>query len=169
MEISLKSVTLLTAILLTGLSAGFFYAWSVSVIPGTRKVMDATYLESMQHINREILNPMFFIIFFGPIVALLVSTIQQYQQGLSFWLLLAAGLVYLLGTFGVTAAGNVPLNDWLDAMELGELAAEQMQEVRNRYEVKWNRYHTVRTVFSVLSFMLSLMASFAYANNINSL
>jgi hypothetical protein len=36
-----------SAIVLTGLSAGLFYAWAVSVIPGTKKVKDFTYLETM--------------------------------------------------------------------------------------------------------------------------
>lgn len=58
MEISIKTITLFAAALLTGLSAGLFYAWAVSVIPGTRKVTDMIYLETMQSINRAIRNPL---------------------------------------------------------------------------------------------------------------
>ena len=56
MEITLKSIILFSTLILTGLSAGFFYAWQVSVIPGTKRVVDLTYLETMQSINRAILN-----------------------------------------------------------------------------------------------------------------
>lgn len=156
----LESVILFIAIFLTGLSAGLFYAWTVSVIPGTRKVTDIIYLETMQSINKAILNPAFMLIFFGSLILLLVSTIQHNQNGLIFWILLAAMLVYLVGTFGVTALGNVPLNNELDVMNLGELSIQRLAEFRNYYEVKWNRLHYIRTVFSVLSFLLSLLAVF---------
>ena len=52
MELSIRSLVLLATVVLTGLSAGFFYAWSVSVIPGTQKIAHSAYLESMQSINR---------------------------------------------------------------------------------------------------------------------
>jgi uncharacterized membrane protein len=164
MELSIKSITLFTAIILTGLSAGLFYAWMVSVIPGTRKVVDITYLESMQSINRAILNPAFFLIFFGSPLVMAISTIQQFNSGISFWLLLAATLIYMLGTFGVTALGNVPLNDALDALDLAELGESQLAAFRKSYERKWNRLHLIRTVFSVLSFSLSALVVFISSN-----
>ena len=160
MEISLKHITLLTALILTGLSAGFFYAWSVSVIPGTRKVVDSTYLEVMQHINREILNPRFFLVFFGSLIALAISTIQHYGNGVSFWLLLAATLTYLVGTLAVTGLGNVPLNDQLEALKLGELAPSQMTDFRSSYESRWNAFHRIRTIASVAAFLIALLAAF---------
>ena len=157
MEFSIKSSTLLIAIVLTGLSAGLFYAWMVSVIPGTRKVVDMTYLESMQAINRAILNPAFFLIFIGSPLALTLSTIQQFNTGMGFWFLLTATLLYLLGTFGVTIFGNVPLNDALDVLNLAELSEAQTAEFRRGYEQKWNNLHLIRTVFAVLAFIASLL------------
>ena len=151
-----------SAVLLTGLSAGLFYAWSVSVIPGTRQVHDLVYLETMQSINQAILNPAFYLIFFGSLLMLAVSSIQQYRLGAesAFWLFLAAGLVYLIGAFGVTAFGNVPLNDTLDAIRLDELGPDQLAGARRQYETRWNQLHLIRTIFAVLSFILSLAAAF---------
>lgn len=166
MEISIKSITLFTAIILTGLSAGLFYAWSVSVIPGTRRIMDPAYLETMQSINRAILNPAFFIIFIGSLVLLTINTIQQYQNGVTFWLILSATIIYLVGTFGVTAFGNVPLNNTLDALNLSDLSASQISKFRQSYELKWNKLHTIRTVFAVLSFLLSLGAAFSFSKHL---
>ena len=160
MEISIKSVTLFFAVVLTGLSAGLFYAWMVSVIPGTRKLADLAYLESMQSINREILNPAFFLIFFGSPIALAISSIQHANTGLTFWLILAATAIYLAGTFAVTAFGNVPLNDSLEALDLATQNETQLAEFRKMYEGKWNRLHLIRTVFSVISFMLAIMGIF---------
>lgn len=162
MELTLKSFMLFTSIVLTGLSAGFFYAWSVSVIPGTQKVADLAYLETMQSINRAILNPAFFVVFFGSLITLAIASVYQYQSGITFWFMLAATIFYLLGTFGVTAFGNVPLNNQLEGMNLAELSGAKIAEFRQFYEINWNRLHLIRTVFAVLSFILSLFAVFTF-------
>ncbi|HKK39491.1 MAG TPA: anthrone oxygenase family protein [Cryomorphaceae bacterium] len=161
MEISIKSFVLFGAVVLTGLSAGFFYAWQVSVIQGTLLVKDAVYLETMQSINRAILNPWFFAVFFGSLIFLSIGSIYQFNTNKwVFVMLLAASIIYLIGTFGITAAGNVPLNDQLEALNLSELTSEKMAEFRSYYETKWNRLHLQRTVCSVLSFVLAVLALF---------
>lgn len=160
MEITLKTSTIFLTIILTGLSAGLFYAWEVSVIPGTRKVSDTSYLETMQMINRAIINPRFFTIFFGSLLMLAISTFLQYKSGinLNFWMVFIALITYLVGTFGVTVFGNVPLNDALDIINLNELSSDQLEATRNAYEAKWNLWHKVRTICSVVSFAAILIA-----------
>lgn len=166
MEFSIKTLVLLSAIILTGLSAGLFYSWQVSVIPGTRKVMDLTYLQTMQSINRAILNPAFFIIFFGSLIMLGISTfISLKTDGMLFSLLLASSIFYFIGPFGITALGNVPLNDQLDIINISELSAVKAAEFRQFYEAKWNQLHLIRTVLAVLSFMLATAALFAQGKN----
>ena len=157
----MRSFILFGAVILTGLSAGLFYAWSVSVIPGTQKVTDTVYLETMQSINRAILNPAFFLIFFGSIFFLSIGSIYQFNTSKTvFWLMLSSSIFYLVGTVGVTALGNVPLNNELDVMSLGELASDNMQEFRKYFETNWNRLHLIRTVFAVASFVLAVLALF---------
>lgn len=163
MEFSFKSIILLGAVILTGLSAGLFYAWSVSVIPGTRRIPDLTYLETMQSINRAILNPAFFLIFFGSVLLLGISGIYEYNANkLVFGFIVSAAITYLVGTFGVTAFGNVPLNNQLDAIRTADLGIDKMAEFREFYETKWNRLHTMRTLFAVLSFVLVVIAIFIH-------
>lgn len=166
MEFTFKNIALFVGVLLTGLSAGFFYAWSVSVIPGTKKVLDPTYLETMQHINREILNPSFFLIFFGSMIVLAIGTLAQQGSGATFWLMLSATLVYIMGTFAVTGLGNVPLNNELEALNLSEISTSKLTEFRQYYEVKWNRFHLIRTICSVVAFLFSLLAVFMSSKNI---
>lgn len=166
MEITIKSFLLFGSVVLTGLSAGLFYAWSVSVIPGTQKLTAATYLETMQSINRAILNPAFFLIFFGSILFLSISSIYEFHTNkVSFWLLLTSSIFYLLGTVGVTGLGNVPLNDQLDVLELAKVSANKMTAFRKFYESNWNRLHLIRTVFAVLSFLLSVLAVFSHSKH----
>lgn len=163
----MKGNILLITILVTGLSAGLFYAWQVSVIPGTKKLTDIGYLESMQSINREILNPWFFIIFFGPMLLMIASGISLYKldNTEALVLVIISALTYLIGTIGVTAFGNVPMNNWLDVIELSKLSIAQLQETRLAYEAKWNQYHLIRTVFTVISFALLLWAAKAHFIN----
>lgn len=160
MEVSLKTIVIFLALLTTGLSSGLFYAWQVSVIPGTKRVSDFSYLETMQQINRAIINPWFMFIFFGALLFLAWSTYFCYQavDRNVLTLMALATISYALGTFGVTGAGNVPLNDWLDSANINQLDELKLIEIRANYEPKWNRYHLVRTIFSVLSFGLLLVA-----------
>lgn len=143
-------------LIITGLSAGFFYAWAVSVIPGTKRISDPAYIETMQHINRAIINPWFMVIFFGPILAMIITAVLQYNLPNSavFFTTIAALMVYIAGTFGVTAFGNVPLNDGLDTVNMANLSTEQLSNIRSTYELQWNRLHTIRTAASVISFTL---------------
>lgn len=161
MELNLKSITLFLAIVTTALSAGLFYAWVVSVIPGTRKISDQAYLETMQSINRAILNPWFFVIFMGPVLLLIASTFFQYQLGIDqrFYLLLAATLTYIIGTLGVTMFGNVPMNNVVDVMNLSTFTPADFKEARTAYEVRWNQLNLLRTVAALASFVLVLLAA----------
>lgn len=152
-----KSV-LLAATILSGLSAGFYYAWQVSVIPGHRHVSNATFLEGMQSINRAIQNPAFALVFFGTLLALLWANYQSFIDTAAFRFSLAATLVYVFGVLGITMLGNVPLNTMLDQVNLNSLNADQAQALRQRFEVPWNRYHLWRTGMAILSFVLILMA-----------
>lgn len=156
----MKTSALFITVLLNALSAGFFFAWSVSVILGTKKVSDFTYLESMQSINREILNPIFFIVFFGSLIAMTIATYLQFGNKPLFWLIMIATAIYLAGTIGVTAYGNVPLNNELDALDITQLSVLELKDFRIYYESTWNHFHNIRTASSMISFILLLISIF---------
>lgn len=163
MENQLKATIWLLALLTTGLSAGLFYGWTVSVIPGTKLITDRSYLETMQSINRAILNPWFFFIFFGPVLLITADTYLQFREDISltFWLTLIAMLAYLIGTIGVTAFGNVPMNETLYAIQLHKLDTDSMKALRQLYEGRWNQFNTIRTVCAILAFAALLSARIA--------
>jgi len=162
MEIT-KDIALYISIILTGLSAGLFYAWQVSVIPGTKLVKDATYIETMQKINRAIINPLFMLIFLGTLIMQFLSVYLYWDSTGPFWFILGATALYGAGTILITGIGNVPLNDALDTLKLNQLSTDQVTTERRDYESRWNRFHIIRTVFSVLAFMMLLLAAFTTA------
>lgn len=156
----MKTSVFFITVLLNALSVGFFFAWSVSVILGTKKVGNLTYLETMQSINKEILNPVFFIVFFGSLITLILNAALQNNNKLMFWLLLTSAIIYLIGTFGVTAFGNVPLNNELDALDIKALNINEIKNFRDYYESSWNQYHNIRTLSNMISFILLLISIF---------
>ena len=154
------NIMLLITALTTALIAGLFYSYSCSVNPGLGKLPDAGYLAAMQSINREILNPLFFMSFMGTLILLPVSTWMQYGNPVPtrFYLLLAATIVYALGTFGVTIMGNVPLNNALDGFQLQSSSPEMLQQQRELFEKPWNRLHSIRTMANAIALILVLLA-----------
>jgi len=162
-----KSILLIASLLISGLNAGFYYAWQVSVIPGTKKISNSAFLETMQSINRAILNPAFFAIFLGGLLLLIWLTIQLYGDGRSFYLSLIALALYAFGTLGITVGGNVPLNNMLDAVNLENLDVYTAKQLRHQFEGKWNRLHLMRTLFAVLSFLMLAWANSSYFFHLN--
>jgi uncharacterized membrane protein len=154
------NITLLATAFTTALIAGLFYAYSCSVNPGLGKLSDANYLSAMQSINREILNPVFFMSFMGTLVLLPLSTWLQYNPStpIRCYLLLGATLVYGAGTFGVTIFGNVPLNNALDAYQIQSASSEVLNQQRALFEKPWNQLHTIRTIANAIALILVLLA-----------
>lgn len=156
-----KQLLLTTGIVATGIMAGLWYGWSVSVIPGTRKIASTEYVGLMQHINREILTPRFLVPFVGIPLVLGAAALLQFRAGdqRRGFVLTASAATYVIGVFGVTAAGNVPLNDALDSFDLAGSTAEQIEQRRDSYEGPWNRWHTVRTIGNLVAFTLATSAA----------
>ncbi len=159
--LSIQNVSLFFAVLLTGLLAGLFYGYSCSVNIGLGRLSDAEYLRAMQSINVSILNPVFFLSFLGALVLLpLASWINATASTEAFYFLLSATIIYVIGVFGVTVAGNVPLNEALVRFTIDGASPQELLIQREKFELPWNNYHTIRTVAAILSFSLSLISIF---------
>ena len=151
MEILLIVITLL----LTSLLAGIFFAFSIAVNGGLSRLDDKHYLLAMKHINKVILNPVFMVTFMGPVILLPLMAFL-YGGGFnefSFWLYALAAMAYF-GTFIITIAGNVPLNERLEKFAIDTAESTQISQMRHVYEKPWNRLHAIRTVLAILSVVL---------------
>ncbi len=150
------AITTTTAALI----AGLLYAYACSVNLGLGQLPDAEYISAMQSINRAIQNPLFFISFMGTVLLLPLSTFLHYGQPVStrFWLLLAATVVYIIGVIGVTALGNIPLNNMLESFNLKTATLNEMAQQRGKFEGAWNQFHSIRTLAAVLALVLTIIA-----------
>ena len=139
------------ATVLTGLSAGFFYAYESSVTRGLAEVDDLTYVRTFQAINDTIQNPLFGLVFFGSLPALLLANALQRDRTWSpkRLLLALAPVLYVIG-MAITVTGNVPLNDEL--ADVDPSTAAVAAEARDAFEDDWNRFNGYRGIAFVGSF-----------------
>ncbi|PHS50757.1 MAG: hypothetical protein COB01_11880 [Lutibacter sp.] len=156
----MNTIILTIATLSVGLIAGLFYSWSISVTPGLEKLNDESYLLAFQSINRAILNPAFFIFFFGLVLLLPMLCYLYYQSpaGIQFWCIVTATFLYFFGVIAVTIFGNVPMNNTLEVLQIESINPEQMASFRLGFERKWNNLNTIRTICSSLSFLSLIIA-----------
>ena len=150
----------------TAAIAGLLYAYSYSVILGLAKLPDKEYLSAMQSINREILNPVFFATFMGTVVLLPLSAYLNYGNP-RFNFLVIAAIVYIIGVFGVTVVGNVPLNDTLNAFQIKTATFQQIIDQRTHFEQPWNKFHQWRTIASLVSLALVIISCMNSSKMIN--
>lgn len=157
---TISNISLAAATLCTGLMAGLFFSFSCSVMPALKRVPDKEFIAAMQSINRAIQNPVFFIVFFGCLLLLPACAYLNYNSPATpvFRLALAATIIYFIGAFGVTVFGNIPLNNTLDKFKMDGASAEMITQQRAAFEARWNGLNTVRTVASILSFVLMILA-----------
>lgn len=157
----MSTVSLTLATVLSGLSAGLLFGWRVSVIPGTARTSSPAYVETMQSINRAILNPAFFLVFLGAPVAIGVAAVVAVlddASGRAALLALACAL-YVTTTVVTTAVGNIPLNDRLETFDAVAATASEVDAARAAYERPWNRWHDVRTASSAFAFVLCVLSA----------
>ena len=127
---------------------GVFFAFSTFVMRALAQLPAAHGIAAMQRINVVVLNPVFLGTFLG------TALLQALSALLAIWawvairspLLIAAAVLYVVGSFGVTMACNVPRNERLRALAAESSAAQQDWPV---YLREWTRWNHIRTVASV--------------------
>ena len=141
---SLISVTAIGAALV----AGIFYAFSTFVMQALGRLVPREGIAAMQSINVVVINPLFFLAFFGT-GALCVATIAASllsETGESLAPALTGGILYIVGCIGVTMVGNVPLNERLAEVSPDDAEAESLWDL---YLARWTLWNHVRTAASL--------------------
>jgi uncharacterized membrane protein len=142
---------LLVGLWASALSAGFFYTYSVSVMPGLAVADPLSAISAMQGINAVIRTPVFAFAFFGalllPLAAALLAWLARDRRVAALAFTCAA--VYGAGVFAVTFAVNVPLNESLASANPSRDAAAGTWAA---YEQSWTAWNHVRAVASSLAF-----------------
>lgn len=131
-----------------GLIAGVFFAFSTFVMKALAQQPTAQGIATMQSINITVINPWFMTAFLGTAATCLflaVSSLLKWHRPGAIHLL-AGSVLYLIGTFLVTIAFNVPLND---ALAIANPNSTKGATQWAKYLTNWTFWNHVRTVAAI--------------------
>ncbi|MFI6940839.1 DUF1772 domain-containing protein [Streptomyces sp. NPDC050418] len=153
------ALTLVTA-LGCGLMAGVFFAFSTSVMQTFGALPWPQGLVAMQKLNRLIMNPVFLGVFVGTALLSAVLAVMTFviwpDEGA--WELLIGCVLYLVGSFGVTASANVPRNNALDKMDPQAPGTEAEWKTFVTEWTAWNHVRGVASLAACAAMVLALAA-----------
>ncbi|MEM7014315.1 MAG: anthrone oxygenase family protein [Verrucomicrobiota bacterium] len=151
----LLTITAVLGAIGSGIMCGLFFAFSNFVMAALAELPNSKGGDAMRLINRRIINPAFFVLFFGSAVISLLAvslSIWNWDSPRSRWVLVG-GLCYLIGCMFVTMFRNVPLNNRLDPVDDQPM---DWQTYVRRW-LPWNHVRTVGTLASTAAFALGLI------------
>jgi len=139
------------------LVSGIFYAFSTFVMRALGRLVLREGIAAMQSINVVVINPLFFLAFFGTgalclaaIAAALLS-----ETGVSLAPALTGGILYIVGCIGVTMVCNVPLNERLAKVRPDDAEADSLWSL---YLARWTLWNHVRTAASLAAAVFLMIA-----------
>jgi len=150
-----RGPVLVVAALVAGLQAGTYFTWATGVMPGLARVDDRTFVSAMQQMNTAIVNPVFIATFLGAPLLAGASVVVAGPHARPW---AVAATVLALGTLVITFAGNIPLNDALDAAGPVERITD-LAAVRADFESLWVRLNVARTLTSAGALAALAMAA----------
>ncbi|MET9257123.1 anthrone oxygenase family protein [Streptomyces sp. NPDC003717] len=143
----------------TGMTAGVFYAFSTFVMRGLSALPPAQGVAAMNAINTAAVRVPFMLLFLGTAALALaigvVTCVVWPAEGAV--LLLVGSALYLVGSFGVTVAANVPRNAALLRQEPGSAEAAGQWGRYVREWTAWNHIRTAASVAATAAYVLALV------------
>ena len=148
-----------TALLGSALVGGVFFTFSSFVMKALGRLPSPEGIAAMQSINVVVINRTFLGAFMGTAVLSLVIA------GLAFggWdhpsalFFLGGAIFYFVGTFLVTALGNVPLNNQLAIVSATDPATHHVWAHYLDRWTTWNHVRTAAAMAAALLYVLGLM------------
>jgi len=148
---SLWDALVAASAVVTGLAGGVFAAFSTFVVPGLRRLAPADAAAAMAAINEDAVRPPFMTLFGAAVLVPAATAVVGLVGGHDgAWPAVASAVVVLVGMLGVTAGGNVPLND--------RLAASRDAAGWAAFDRPWSRWNHVRTVACAAASALAALA-----------
>jgi uncharacterized membrane protein len=140
-----------------GLLAGVYFAFSTFVMTALGRIDQVAGISAMNAINTAIVQSLFLPLFLATTLTSLSLVIIPFFR----WgdpgsiIMVAGGLLYVIGMFVVTMVFNVPLNDALAAVDP---AGSEARSLWQGYLRNWTMWNHVRTVSSTLACALFIAA-----------
>lgn len=149
----MSEVVLVITTVTSGLIAGLFFAFSVSVMLALRQVDDRAFVDTMQRVNRLIQNGVFGLVFMGSLLGSVVVAVIELVGGDPARPAVLVGAALTLLSMVITFTVNIPLNNRLDAA--GPVArVKDPRAVREAFEGRWVRFNHLRGLAATAGFAL---------------
>lgn len=153
----LLTFTVIAAAIGCAVIGGIFFAFSNFVMKALARLPSPYGMTAMQSINVVVLNKWFLGVFTGTaFVSLLLSVyaIANWGTPSAPWLL-GGGVAYVVGSWMLTIAGNVPLNKQLAELSPQDHAAA---DAWLHYTGRWTSLNSQRALGSVVAALLFMVA-----------
>lgn len=147
-------VLVIAALLGSALIGGIFFAFSTFIMKALERVPSAEGIRAMQSINVVVINPMVMGALFGTTilsVVIAVLVLGGWVGTLPHWFFVGS-IHYVVGTFLVTAFGNVPLNNRLE-----RVSPEEGERLWSHYLSKWTFWNHIRTTTAMIAAFCFIM------------
>lgn len=136
--------------LCSGLLAGLYLGFAIAVVPALRRTSGQVYVEVMSKIEKVIASPFFLVLFLGTPLFSLALLLDDPSPGRG----VVAG--FAVASTVITFAAHFPMNRAVVAAA----ATAAAEEVRDRVERPWARWHLVRTVATTCCFVGLLLPGY---------
>jgi uncharacterized membrane protein len=151
---SWQVATLLPATLTMGLTAGFFYSWDVSVMPGLARLDDRTFVGAFQALDRAIMtSPLLMLTFTAALVFTGLAAVlyrREDNRAPLPWVAVAFGLY--LATVVITMAVHEPLNAVIRSAGDPDLITDLGAMLDAFQQTRWVAWNIVRTIATTAAF-----------------
>ncbi len=148
------------AVVVCGLIAGVFLAFSDFVMKALIGASPAGGIEAMQLINRKVYGSVFMALLIAMLVisvALVPYAVVYMTSPAVVWIICGC-VLYLIGVFIVTVAFNVPMNQRLDAMNHESNETASYWTVYASSWTLWNHVRTIASIGCVVCFLIAIHA-----------
>jgi len=155
MTLSLIAITCLALGLSSALVAGVFQSFSDFVMRGLIAAEPAGGIESMQMINRTVMQSVFIVMLLGlaPVALGLAIYAWFNLSGPALIWIIAGTVIYVASVFLVTILGNVPMNNRLANMAYARPETANYWRIYGKVWTQWNHVRTLGSVAAAICFL----------------
>ena len=122
-------------------------------MPGFFKLGDKEFVRAFYVTDGRIKSnqPIFMFVWIGSLISTLCMIIIA-SVSLGFqdsWIILATGTIYLLGVQGTMVAVHVPLNNYIQKLDVEKITSPILAEESLKFEKNWHYFNNIRTGISL--------------------
>lgn len=139
----------------SGVISGLMFAFSTVVMQSLDTLHTEAAVAAMNAINDIIINPLFFVAFFGTAASslgVLIAAVVKRTHPSTEPMRLVGASVYIVGVILVTMAFNVPLNDKLAQVSVSSTDQQSIdRHVWQNYYRPWMMWNHVRSLSALVA------------------